>query len=146
MRDAVIYDMDGTLADVTGIRHHVTGGNTDFHAFHMGSVDVPANEDVVDMLYKDQDEGKAILIVTARNAKYMHVTVWWLLFAGITYDQMYMRAADDMRPDWEVKRDILAMIRKDGFNPVKAVDDNPHVVELWESENIPTVIVPGWVE
>ncbi len=146
MRDAVIYDMDGTLVDVSGIRHHVTGGNTNYHEFHMGSVDAPAHEHVIDMLRDHQEAGHAIVIVTARNERYMNICVWWLLFAGVTYDQMYMRKHDDQRPDWQVKKDILAIMRKDGFNPVHAVDDNPSVVELWESEGIPTTVIPGWID
>jgi len=146
MRDAVIFDMDGTLADVSSIRHHVTAGQTDFHAFHMASVDVPAHQDIVEELYRHQADNKAIVIVTARNERYMNVTVWWCLFAGITYDQMYFRPRDDQRPDVEVKRDILAQLRKDGFNPVHAYDDNPSIVNLWAEENIPCTVVPGWIE
>ena len=146
MRDCVIYDMDGTLADVTDIRHFVTGGNTDYHSFHMGSIDVPAHEHVVDMLRQDQADGKAIVIVTARNSAYMYVTIFWLFFAGIEYDEIYMRDSKDQRPDWEVKADILVQMRKDGFNPVRAVDDNPSVVELWEREGIPVTVIPGWVD
>lgn len=145
-RDCYIFDMDGTLADVTGIRHHVTGGNSNFHAFHMASVDVPANDDVVQMLWDAQDAGHAVVIVTARNYKYAHVTVWWLLFQGITYDQMYFRREDDYRPDREVKAEILEILRKDGFNPIHAVDDNPSIIELWESEDIPTTVIPGWLD
>lgn len=143
--DAVIFDMDGTLADVSSIRHHVTEGQTDFHAFHMASVDVPAHDWVVEELHRHQDNGKAILIVTARNERYMNVTVWWNLFAGVTYDQMYFRPEHDQRPDVEVKRDILEVIRKDGFNPVHAYDDNPSIVQLWLENNIPVTVVPGWV-
>ena len=47
--DAVILDMDGTLADVTAIRHHVILGHPgnrgykDFDKFHKASVLVPAD-------------------------------------------------------------------------------------------------------
>jgi beta-phosphoglucomutase-like phosphatase (HAD superfamily) len=50
-RTAVIFDMDGTLANVSSIRHLVKPNSErhwkDFHAFHRESVNVPAHAHVV---------------------------------------------------------------------------------------------------
>jgi hypothetical protein len=62
----------------------------------------------------------------------------------LPYEQMYMRRNGDYRPDYEVKRDILDMIRADGYNPVKAYDDNPNVWDVWEAAGIETVRVEGY--
>jgi phosphoglycolate phosphatase-like HAD superfamily hydrolase len=51
----------------------------------------------------------------------------------------------DGRPDVEVKREILAQVRQ-RYDVVRAWDDNPHVVALWESEGVPVTLVPGWDE
>lgn len=150
MRNAVIFDMDGTLADVSSIRHHIVpptpmpkGWHKDFDSFHRESVNVPANSNVVDHAIRAHVLGNAILIVTARRAMYRHHTAWWLALNGVPSDALYMRGDKDGREDYLVKRDILAAIRT-SWNPIHAIDDNPSVIALWESEGIPTTIVEGF--
>lgn len=148
-RDAVVFDMDGTLADVSSIRHHVRPDPTgkrkykDFDAFHRESVNVPPNHDVVAMAQQHAAEGKDIIIVTARRAKYRNETAMWLAQNGVPSHAMFMRADDDGRPDYEVKKDILSRMSQ-SFNVVHAVDDNPNVLKLWHENGIPTTRVPGW--
>lgn len=88
-------------------------------------------------------QGTAVLIVTARSTRYRHHTGMWLALHGVPSDAMWMRAARDMRPDYEVKRGILAAIRR-RYRPVHAWDDNPSVLRLWAEEGIPATTVPGW--
>lgn len=150
MRNAVIFDMDGTLADVRSIRHLVVpptpkpkGWKKDFHAFHALSVDVPPNRAVVDHAHRASLLGNAVVIVTARAAKYRPHTAFFLAMHNIPSDALYMRANNDNRPDYDVKRDILAQIRT-RYNVIHAVDDNPEVIRLWQEEGIPTTIVEGF--
>ena len=135
--------MDGTLADVSGIRHYVTGPHRDFKSFHEESVNVPPHDDVVNMAKKASEDGHKVLIVTARTTDYRPHTAMWLAQNGVPSDAMYMRRSGDTRPDYEVKSDILNRI-KSQYNVVHAVDDNPNVLRLWEENGIPTTKVPGW--
>lgn len=148
--NAVIFDMDGTLADVRDIRHHIVpptpmpkGWFKDFNAFHRESVNVPANRSVVDHAVTAHVLGNAILVVTARRAMYRNPTAWFLALHGIPSDALYMRGDKDNRPDYLVKKDILDSIRT-RYNVIHAVDDNPAVIALWEEEGIPTTVVEGW--
>jgi hypothetical protein len=148
MAEAVIADMDGTLADVRGIRHHVLGGPTNGHhknfdAFHREAVDCPPNQWVIDELLEHHAAGRAVLIVTAREARHRNSTAFWLAMHGVPSDAMWMRANCDYRPDRTVKREILAKIRA-RYRVVHAYDDNPNILALWESERIPVTVVPGW--
>ena len=150
MRNAVIFDMDGTLADVSSIRHHIVPPNPkpkgwfkDFDAFHSESVSVPANRSVVDHAVRSHLLGNANLVVTARRAMYRHQTAWFLALHGVPSDRLYMRGDKDGRPDYEVKKDILARIQRE-FNVIHAVDDNPAVIQLWQENGIPTTIVEGF--
>lgn len=143
MRDAVIIDVDGTLADVSGIRHHVKARPKRFDRFHAESVDCPPNEQAVAIAREAHAAGLAVLIVTARRAMWRHHTAWFLALHGIPSDAMFMRGNDDHRRDVEVKADILARIRQ-SWNPVHAVDDNPNVLGLWVAEGIPVTVIPGW--
>lgn len=140
--EASIFDMDGTLADVSGIRHLLAGPGR-FDAFHRASIDCPPHRRVVDAAISEHVAGRAVLIVTARQARYRNVTAMWLAIHGVPSDAMFMRATGDSRPDFEVKAEILAKIRQ-RWTPVAAWDDNPAVIRLWEQEGIPVTVVPGW--
>lgn len=145
LRDAALFDMDGTLCDVRGIRHHLIGKTRNFHRFHRESVNCPPNQDVVDAAVEDHAAGLAILIVTARVQKYWPETQFFLrMHLPVPWDELYMRNNNDFRKDNIVKEEILAQIRADGYNPVKAHDDNPAVIEVWERNGIPTTIVEGF--
>lgn len=148
-RKAVIIDMDGTLAFVKHLRHYVipTAEHPwkDFDSFHRESVDAPPNQEVVEMARQFAADGYAVLIVTARRAMYRHYTAWWLALHGVPSDAMFMRGNTDGRPDYEVKADILRAIEQ-SFDVCLAVDDNPAVIRLWNENNIPTIVIPGWGE
>lgn len=144
-RKARIFDIDGTLCNVESIRHHVSGERRDFDAFHLESVNCPPHPHVVEAARQSLVEGVAPLIVTARQAKYRNVTAFWLAMHDVPSEALFMRATGDMRPDYEVKRDILARIRT-RYDVIEAWDDNPSVIRLWTEEKIPTILVPGWVD
>lgn len=142
MIDAVIFDVDGTLCDVETIRHLVTDTTRNFDAFHRASVDCPPHQWVIDALNKHRADGKAILIVTARQFQYRWITHFWLKFAGVGgYDQLYMRPDGDYRPDADVKAGLLRMIKQDGYNPTLAYEDRLSVAEVWKSAGIEVVMV-----
>jgi hypothetical protein len=142
MQDAVIVDVDGTIVNVTGIRHLVTGETRNFDAFHKESVNCPPNQAVIDAINEQRLLGRKILIVTARQFKYLRLTVWWMHFANVgPVEAIYMRKDGDYRPDAEVKFDILKMIKDDGYNPVLAYDDRECVADIWRAAGIQTVMV-----
>lgn len=145
--EAVIFDVDGTLADVSGVRHYVLDNprHKNFDAFHAAASYVPANDDVVALAHEQHALGRSIVVVTARSERWRYRTATWLQKWRIPHDHLLMRRAGDQRKDVEVKREILAKIRR-RYEVVLAVDDNPSVIALWEDEGIPVRIVPGWVE
>lgn len=143
-QEAEIFDVDGTLCDVSSVRHYVTPPNRDFHSFHMASAFCPPHPKVVERVHEAKAKGRAVLVVTARMARYRTLTRKWLESCQIPFDSIWTRANDDFRKDAIVKREILAKIRANGFVVMKAHDDNPAVVEVWEDEGIETKIVPGW--
>lgn len=140
----IIFDMDGTLCDVQAIRHYVRGDNQNFDAFHKASLWCPPIPYVAEATRTYSFIKHHITIVTARDEKYRRVTEDWLVKHDIRHDALYMRVWGDQRKDRLVKADILHAMRLRGFEPVLAWDDNPHVIELWESEGIDVVEVPGW--
>lgn len=145
LQEAEIFDVDGTLCDVRGIRHYVAGENRDFHRFHMASQFCPPNHEVVERAHEARSSGRAVIVVTARMARYRALTRKWLNAWEIPFDALHTRRDGDFRKDAVIKREILTVIRRD-FVVVKAHDDNPDVIAVWQEEGLETKIVPGWNE
>jgi len=144
-QDAVIFDVDGTLANVEAYRFHVLTRPKNFDAFHAASIDAPAHDWVLQAMRDHRKAGRAGLVVTARSDEWLWHTLLWLQEKRAEHDAIFMRRRGDFRKDYEVKKDILREIRA-YYNPVLAYDDNPNILRLWQEEGIPAIEVPGWVE
>lgn len=143
MRQAVIFDMDGTLCDVSSARHHVKGSKRNFDAFHQDSLSCPPHQAVADTARRLHKSGCGVLILTGRVAKWRDGTAQWLKEWNIPFDELLTRADGDFRKDTVIKAELLADVRR-RWSITEAFDDNPAIVELWRSEGIPTTVVPGW--
>lgn len=151
---AFIYDVDGTIVDVSSIRHHVLSGllpdgtykrSKNFDAFHTEAINCPVIEESVTLIRKYEAEGHLPLAVTARSQKYGRHTGFFLAMHNIPSYAMFMRRNGDHRLDSLVKRDFWEVISS-RFEIVGAIDDNPSIVELWEDVGIPNVhVVPGYI-
>lgn len=141
----IVFDMDGTLCDISSIRYLVAEGekNKNFDEFHKRSVDCPPIPWVAASARDAKYMGFKVIQVTARQEKYRAHTSWWIADNFIPSDALFMRADGDYRPDYEVKKEILdrLLLR---FDVVKAFDDNPNIVKLWSEYGIPCIVVPGW--
>lgn len=144
---AIIFDCDGTLCDVSSIRHLVEEGlkTKNFDEFHRQSIDCPPIQWVADVAREASEDGIKILVVTARQEKYRALTSFWLAMHKIPSDELVMRHTGDGRPDHEAKEEMLRRLSSK-YRIVKAYDDRPSVIDLWKSHGIPTVTVPGWVD
>jgi hypothetical protein len=137
MTDAVIFDLDGTLADCTHRLHHVKHGKRNWDAFFATMAEDRPIASVVRLLHTFADCGEPILFCSGRPETYREITEKWLSDHGI-YDapRLYMRAEGDTRPDYIVKRQILDGIRQDGFEPWLVIDDRPSVVAMWREAGL----------
>ncbi|WP_165356523.1 AAA family ATPase [Sphingosinicella sp. BN140058] len=143
---AVIFDIDGTLADVAHRLHHLDG-EKDWNAFFRDMADDAPVEPIARlarMLHHNAESGRdidAVLIVTARpdRADWRRTTLDWLALHKIPYDALYMRAEGDIRADHLVKADMLQRILDDGYAPVLVIDDRPQVVRMWRDHGITTL-------
>ena len=136
MRDAAIFDMDGTLCDTAGIVHLIEGEDRDYWAFHAASAGCPPHEDVVEAARAEHEAGRAIVVVTSREFQWRDTTLSWLTQHDVPHDAVYMRIVGDYRKDTAVKADILKQIKDDGFNVLAAWDDKPEVIDLWRENGI----------
>ena len=138
--------MDGTLCDVRSVSHFVerpsSGGlfRRDFEAFHSGSLECPPFPAVVELLRNLRNDGHLVLVVSAREARWAFLTALWLEEHAIAYDEMFLRANGDYRPDAVIKRDIAERISR-RFRPRLAIDDRDEIIEVWRSFDIPSAKV-----
>jgi hypothetical protein len=143
--EAVIFDLQGTLVDVTSVRHLVERDEPDFDSFHVETGTCPANQWVVDEAKKAHVDGKVVIVMTGMNEKFRGLMVSWLTRHEVPFDLLQMRENKDYRKDFVVKREMLKDVNLRGFTVTHAWDDNPQIIDLWRHKNIPVTVVPGWV-
>lgn len=143
----VIFDIDGTLANVSHRTQYVQINPKNWKAFNAAMVhDVP-NKDIVWLVRTFYAVGSKILISSGRGAEDRDKTVHWLdnvaNIAGL-YEKLYMRPLDDDRRDDIVKSEILDQMLLDGYNPTIAVDDRDQVVNMFRSRGLRVLqVAPG---
>lgn len=141
----LIVDIDGTLADCRHRLHHVLPGakrdwNKFFAEMSADTVIEPVR-DLLELVAVADDEGwdTCVIFSTGRPETYREVTGAWLrqhLPRKLRYWFLYMRPADDTRPDHVVKREMLDRIRADGYDPFIVIDDRPSVVAMWREAGL----------
>lgn len=139
---AVIFDLDGTLCDTSGIVHLIEGDDKDYQAFHAASAGAPPHEDVVTAAREQRTQGRAVLVVTSREFIWRDLSLDWLVEHDVPYDRLYMRIVGDYRKDVVIKKEILQQITDDGFEVLEAWDDKDTVIELWRDHGIAVHTVP----
>ncbi|KQX75346.1 hypothetical protein [Aeromicrobium sp. Root472D3] len=136
MRDAVIFDLDGTLCDTRQIVHLIEGDDKDFAAFHAASADCPPHDDVVTAAREQAALGRAVIVVTSREFVWRDLSLDWLVAHDVPHDALHTRIVGDYRKDVVVKTEILQQITDDGFTVLEAWDDQPAVLDLWREHGI----------
>lgn len=135
----VIFDVDGTLAtfDADRLGHLVHGVEKRWDDFHDAMADAAPILPIVRLLRHLKAQGEAIVICSGRPSGWQAQTEDWLHRAGIPFDAIYLRQADeDGLPDPEVKALALDRIRADGHAPWLVVDDRSSVVAFWRSAGL----------
>ncbi|WP_163543644.1 HAD family acid phosphatase [Occultella kanbiaonis] len=143
---AIICDVDGTLCDVRSIRHHVERPEgakrfrPNFALFHSSSEDCPAFPNVLQLITELEREGYAIVVVTAREARWSELTERWLDRHGVRRAELITRRALDYRSDALIKAEICTEIQG-RYAPRLAIDDRDDILAVWAAASIPTVKV-----
>lgn len=136
-KPCVLFDVDGTLADIAHRRGFLDGQHPDWRSFndHMGD-DTP-NTPVVD-LYKTLWASSAyeLILVTGRNERFREITEQWLTWNEIPFSRLIMRADDDNRADHKIKQEILNALLAENKTIAFTVDDRQQVVNMWRQNGI----------
>lgn len=148
----IVFDLDGTLANIEHRRHLVTGGRKDWTPFFEACVADTPNTAVVKLfqtLYLSRKH--RLEIWSGRSAAVELQTKHWLtdnVFFGMEYWQprrttdaslwvpLRMRAEDDTTPDAELKLRWLLDVRSAGWDIDFVVDDRQRVVDMWRANGV----------
>ncbi len=130
-RDAVIFDIDGTLADNRHRQNFLLESPKNWDAFFAGMEQDTPRPMVKSLVWMYEDRGFEVILVTGRYEKYGTFTTNWLTEHGIAFHHLHMRPDSDSRPDYEVKRGIYETQIAPHFNVKLVVDDRSSVVKMW---------------
>ena len=122
LSDAIIVDMDGTLAIID---------HRNPYDVSCCDLDLP-NKPVLETVLKWQSN-TTIIIVSGRTDNGKEKTQIWLKKYGVNYQHLYMRKTGDMRKDAIIKQEIYNDFIRDKYNILFILDDRQQVVDMWRS-------------
>lgn len=131
LEEAIIVDMDGTLANI-GDRSPYDSSRADIDT---------VNDSVASVLSMAYGHGYKVIILTGRHGEDIEVTEKWLEGNGINYDLLFTRAEKDERKDYIVKRELFDNHIRGKYNIKFVMDDRPQVCREWRRMGLPVLQV-----
>ncbi len=136
-RNTIIFDIDGTLADIEHRRAFLKQNKPDWKSFNDKMGDDTLNLPVVELYRTLWDSGKYEIIITSgRSESSRSLTEQWLVWNEVAFDRLEMRADGDYRADHIIKEEILHQLQGEGKNILFVVDDRQQVVDMWRRNGI----------
>jgi predicted kinase len=126
---AILCDIDGTLA-LMGDR-----GPYDFSRCGGDRLNAPVRAALVSFRLANDDR---IVLLSGRGEEYRPQTEAWLACHQVPYDELWMRAAGDVRRDDIVKAELFDAHVRHRYAVRVSLDDRDRVVALWRRMGIPT--------
>jgi len=156
-KSTVIFDLDGTLANIDTRMQLATGGNStesDYRKINWEVLHDPKNIDLdvpktpvlvmCNMLF---DQGYKIYIFSGRSDKTKEATISWLEKWAIPYHKLVMRPSatkeENFMPDEILKYKMLEQ-HADRDDVLCVFDDRNKVVDMWRSVGLTCFqVAPG---
>lgn len=159
----VIFDLDGTLRDVTHRRHLTQSPTKNWTEFFIQSEFDPPIKHVIYFLKDHVSKGHDVQIWSGCSDEVWGITEAWLrknigelwVDRGYTWSGqservdpaellLHMRFALDYRPDYELKELWLKESIAHGWTPDLVYDDRQSVVDMWRRNGITCFqVAPG---
>lgn len=139
LKEAVIFDIDGTLANNEHRVHHLypeDGSKKDWEAFFEDQSDDSVIPDVRRVLQMYNYSGVRIYILTGRGEEYRGDTVKWLWNYDIKYERLAMRPLDDRTNDDILKINQIKAWQAEGIKIVGLYDDRKRICDAARAHGI----------
>ena len=133
----VIFDIDGTLANVDHRRDILKKKPSDWDGFFSAMENDTPNSAVVDLYNLSRESGLyETILVSGRPERYRKLTENWLVWNKIDFEVLIMRKDDDLRADHVIKEEILEELLGQGKTIAFVVDDRKSVVDMWRKNGL----------
>ena len=144
MSKIIVFDIDGTLANIEHRRGFVASKPKNFKAFNAAiPLDTP-HEEIVFLAQTFAEQGHTVLLCSGRGEGERDVTVKQMNDFGVDFLKLFMRKAGDYRKDSIVKVELLQQIREQFGEPFLWFDDRQQVVDAIRAEGIKVCqVAPG---
>ena len=132
----VIFDLDGTLADLTHRLHHIQKKPKDWPSF-FAECEKDKSIEPVARLLRSLCSMHQIYVFSGRSEDVRDQTEGWLADHSLQPDKLIMRKSGDFRADDVVKKEFLdALSAEERENIWFVVDDRKRVVDMWRANGL----------
>jgi predicted kinase len=143
---AVIFDIDGTLADLSHRLHHIKRPPINWDAFFAECGNDAVIEPIRDLAQNFDQLGYKLVLVSGRSDQCQAETEAWLEKHRVPFHELHMRKAGDYRQDFIVKSEILDGLLAAGNEIAFVIDDRPSVVAMWRERGLTCLQCRDWQE
>jgi hypothetical protein len=131
---AFVYDLDGTLCNVSHRRQWVATHPKNWTAWNSSISEDKPNVPVLETLIA-LSERFDIILVSGRGSEHRQVTIDWLKKHNVPFSALYMRKEGDQRPDYEIKGELADEV-EEHFRILGVFDDRQSVVKVWQRRGL----------
>ena len=140
-KQTIIFDVDGTIADVEHRRHFVNGNN-DWDSFRKETVNDTPVQWVCDIAKRFIAQGDEVAFFSARNESEREITEKQISqWIGDGHKGVFLRPNGDYTPDDEFKSALADKFIDMGCKIDLIFDDSQKVVDMWRAKGFTVVQV-----
>lgn len=144
MTKLIVFDIDGTLANIEHRRCYVATKPRNWKAFNAAIPHDSPYEDMIYMVNLFGETNHTIILCSGRSEEERTMTEEQMNKFGVCYNKLYMRPAKDYRDDSIIKTELLQQIRQEFGEPYLWFDDRQRVVDAIRAQGIRVLqVMPG---
>jgi uncharacterized HAD superfamily protein len=129
-KQAIIFDIDGTITDITHRRKYVKRSPKDWDNFNdLMKYDVL--QPWAKALIKDLRIRYDIILITGREERFREITLDWLRRNDIHSKMLLMRTTGDKTDDDIVKKGLYERHVEPHYDIIVVFEDRSRVVKMW---------------
>jgi hypothetical protein len=138
----LLVDIDGVLSDASNRQHYLNNpeGNRDWRGF-FGAVSDDLPLPAVPTLLALLDPSLTVVLLSARPAWVLELTVDWLVRHEIRWDVLILRDDDALTSAAEFKREVLLELRSMAWDVALSIDDDARIIEMYRAEEQPALYI-----
>jgi acid phosphatase class B len=135
MKDIILCDIDGTIAN-NDHRQHFLEGQKDWEGFFLAMLDDVPIQLVIDEIIQHQLKGKKIIFLTGRPERYREQTEKWLKEYFNFPLKVLMRKDNDLRHKVIAKQEILEKNKVSHHQIFMVYENDEELISFWKQKEV----------